>query len=229
MLMSFSLRIGPFDQCLAPIASSRVAAQPCVSLQRFVTARGAASVIPCTSVGVGGLFRDGHQRREVSGESPRDQYGRRRRALQRHIRAGIGDAHEQSRRCSERPRARPKRALRVQSVPVLVATELLPRLPLRLWVVLRLWTKLLRLWTKLRLWTRRRLWTKLPAVPLKAASRRKLKPLQPPGRCGGWEHSPHARSAAFVLMGRRLPESDELLRERSRVGRRRIDLERGGG
>src|SRR5262249_1008362 len=30
----------------------------------------------------------------------------RRRAVQRHGRAGIGDAHEQSRRCSERPRAR---------------------------------------------------------------------------------------------------------------------------
>src|SRR5262249_18664549 len=126
-------------------------------------------------VGVGGLFRDGHQRREVSGESPRDQYGRRRRALQRHVHGGIGDAHEQSRRCSERPRARPKRALRVQSVPVLVATELLPRLPLRLWVVLRLRTKLLPLRTRLRLWT------KLPAVPLKAASRRKLKALPPAG------------------------------------------------
>src|SRR5262249_15512123 len=130
------------------------------------------------SPGLAGFFRDGQQQWEVSRESPRDQYGRRRRAVQRRIRAGIGDAHEQSRRRSERPRARPKRALRVQSVPVLVATELLPRLPLRLWVVLRLWTKLLRLWA------RRRLWTKLPAVPLKAASRRKLKPLQPLGRCG---------------------------------------------
>src|SRR5262249_11520848 len=130
-------------------------------------------------VGVGGLFRDGHQRQEVSGESPRDQYGRRRRALQRHVHGGIGDAHEQSRHCSERPRARPKRALRVQSVPVLVATELLPRL--RLWV-LRLWTKLLQLRTKLlRLWTRVRTWTQLPALPLRAASRRKLKALPPAG------------------------------------------------
>jgi hypothetical protein len=128
------------------------------------------------SSGLAGLYGTGTNNREVSRESSLHQFGRWRCALRRHVGTGIRDAYEQCRRCSERPRAKPKRALRVQSVPVPMATELLPWLPLRLWVVLRLWTKLLRLWT------RRRLWTKLPALPLKAASRRKLKPLQPPGR-----------------------------------------------
>jgi hypothetical protein len=95
------------------------------------------------SSGLVGLYGTGTNNREVSRESSLDQFGRWRCALRRHVGTGIRDAHEQSRRCSERPRAKPKRALCVQSVPVPMATELLPRL--RLWVVLRLWTKLLRL------------------------------------------------------------------------------------
>src|SRR5262249_8105627 len=73
--------------------------------------------------------------------SSHDQFGCQRCAVRRHVRAGIGNAHEQSRGCSERPRARPKRALCMQSVPVLGATELLPPfglLRLQLFVVLRL-------------------------------------------------------------------------------------------
>jgi hypothetical protein len=93
----------------------------------------------------------------MSHESSRDQYGRRHRALQRHVRAGSGDAHDQSRRRSERPRAKPRRALCVQSVRVPVATELLP--PERL---LRLWSR--PLWGKL---LRLRLRTKLPVLPVK--------------------------------------------------------------
>src|SRR5215831_14124167 len=105
---------------------------------------------------------------EVPRESSCHQFGRRCRALRRRVGPGIGDAHGQSRDRSERSRARSKRALRVQSVSMLVAAEL--RLPpgglLRLWAEL-LWTKLraelLRLRTKLlRLWARRvRLRTRL--------------------------------------------------------------------
>ena len=90
------------------------------------------------SSGLAGFYGTGTNNREVSRESSRDQFGCWRCALRRHVGTGIRDAHEQSRRCSERPRAEPKRALRVQSVPVPMATELLPRLSLRLWVVLRL-------------------------------------------------------------------------------------------
>src|SRR5262249_51186848 len=93
--------------------------------------------------------------REVSRESSLDRFGRWRGALRRHVGAGIGDAHHQSRRRGERSRAEPKRALRVQSVSLPVAAEL--RLsPAGL---LRLWTQLLQLRTKLLctelLWLRR--------------------------------------------------------------------------
>jgi hypothetical protein len=75
------------------------------------------SLLPSHQFGVGGL---------VSGTAPiggapmkaRDQYGCRRRAVQPHIRAGIGNANEQSRRRSERPRARPKRAVCPPPLPV---------------------------------------------------------------------------------------------------------------
>src|SRR5262249_34229539 len=89
--------------------------------------------------------RHGSSNREVSRESSLDGFGRWRCALQRHVGAGIGDAHQQPRRRGERSRAEPKRALRVQSVSLPVAAEL--RLsPAGL---LRLWTKLLQLRTKL--------------------------------------------------------------------------------
>jgi len=71
------------------------------------------------SSGLAGLLRDGHYYQQgVSHESPRHQYGRRRRAVRPHIRAGIGNANEQSRRRSERPRARPKRAVSPPPLPV---------------------------------------------------------------------------------------------------------------
>src|SRR5262245_3362675 len=119
-----------------------------------------------------GLYGTGTNNREVPRESSRDQFGCWRCALRHHVNTGIGDAHEQSRLCSERSHAGPKRALCVQSVRVPVATELLSPLRLRLSVILRLWTGLLRLWSKLL-----RLRTKLPMLPLKPLRGRKLKPL----------------------------------------------------
>jgi hypothetical protein len=50
-------------------------------------------------------------------------------AVQPHIRAGIGNANEQSRRRSERPRARPKRAVSPPPLPVPIGAKQL----LRLW------------------------------------------------------------------------------------------------
>ena len=81
-------------------------------------------------------------------ESTRDQSGRRGCAVRHHVRDGSGHAHEQSRSRSERPHAWPKRALCVQSVPMLVAAELLLPPLLRLWRLwrVRLWTKLTPLW-----------------------------------------------------------------------------------
>src|SRR5262249_26902983 len=90
------------------------------SLQRFVTARRPLSVIASVAVrGWRACYGTGTNNREVSRESPRDQCGRRRRAVQHHVRAGIGDADEQSCGRSERPRAWPKRALSPPaSVPI---------------------------------------------------------------------------------------------------------------
>src|SRR6266481_8628631 len=129
------------------------------SLQRFVTARRRLSVIASMPVrGWRACYGTGTNNREVSRESTRDQSGRRRCAVQHHVRAGIDHAHEQSRGRSERPRAWPKRALSLPaSVPI---AQLLLRPLLRLWWV-RLW-RLWRLW-RVRLW-RVPLWTKL--IPL---------------------------------------------------------------
>src|SRR5262249_38406431 len=63
------------------------------------------------SSGLAGLLRDGHYHRECPMKALSYKFGRRRRAVQPHVRAGIGNANEQSRRRSERPRARPKRAV----------------------------------------------------------------------------------------------------------------------
>src|SRR5262245_32005142 len=54
---------------------------------------------------------------EVFHESSRDQYRRRRRAVQRHGCAGISDPHKQSRRRSQRPRVGRKRAVCPQPLP----------------------------------------------------------------------------------------------------------------
>src|SRR5499433_951175 len=115
---------------------------------------------------LGACFTTCSSNREVSRESSLDRFGRWRCALRRHVGAGIGDAHQQSRRRGERSRARPKRALRVQSVSLPVAAEL--RLsPTGLWTqLLQLRTQLLQLRTKLlctkllwlRRWVRRLVW-----------------------------------------------------------------------
>src|SRR5262249_57664681 len=54
-------------------------------LQRFVTARRSPSVIPCTPARVGGLVTG------LSHQNSHHQYGRWRRAVQPHVRAGIGN------------------------------------------------------------------------------------------------------------------------------------------
>src|SRR5262245_49647194 len=113
---------------------------------------------------LGACFTTCSSNREVSRESCLDRFGRWRGALRRHVGAGIGDAHHQSRRRGERSRAEPKRALRVQSVSLPVAAELRlsPAGLLRLWTqLLQLRTKLLQLCTKLlrlRRWVRRLVW-----------------------------------------------------------------------
>src|SRR5262249_13589911 len=77
-------------------------------------------------------FRVGGVAPGAAHESPRHQYGRRRRAVQPHVRAGIGNANEQPRRRSERPRARPKRAVCPPPLPV----------PIGAWRLLRLWSSI---------------------------------------------------------------------------------------
>src|SRR5262249_27083960 len=107
---------------------------------------------------LGACFTTCSSNGEVSRESSLDRFGRWRGALRRHVGAGIGDAHHQSRRRGERSRARPKRALRVPSLSLPVAAELRlsPAGLLRLWTqLLQLCTKLLRLRTRL---VRRLVW-----------------------------------------------------------------------
>src|SRR5262249_37759596 len=95
--------------------------------------------------GLGACLTTCSNNRAVCRESPCHQFVRWHGALRRHFGSGIGDADGQSRRRGERSHPGPKRALRVQSVSMLVAAELL--LPPA--GLLRLWTKLLQLCTKL--------------------------------------------------------------------------------
>src|SRR5262249_57236182 len=146
---------------------------------------------------LGACFTTCSSNREVSRESSLDRFGRWRCALRRHVGAGIGDAHQQSRRRGERSRARPKRALRVQSVSLPVAAEL--RLsPTGLWTqLLQLRTQLLQLRTKLlctkllwlRRWVRRLVWRRSirPVVVVRRAivcSRLRLSPKRATARLG---------------------------------------------
>src|SRR5262249_44837663 len=110
-------------------------------------------------------------------------------ALRRHVGAGIGDAHGQSRRRGERSRAGPKRALRVQSVSMPVAAELrLPPVGL-LW----LWTELLQLRTKLL-----QLCTELLRLRTRLVRRRSIRPVVVVRRaivCSGLRLSPKRAAA----------------------------------
>src|SRR5262244_1443989 len=151
---------------------------------------------------LGACFTTCSSNREVSRERSLDRFGRWRGALRRHVGAGIGDAHHQSRRRGERSRAEPKRALRVQSVSLPVAAELRlsPAGLLRLWTeLLQLRTKLLQLRTKLLctklLWLRRRLVWRRSVRPLVVVRRAIV--------CSRLRLSPKRATASGVLTFRR--------------------------